>query len=71
MSFREVRILKSKHSHLGFAFYKVVAAGANPIQITRGIEKTTRALVEELKKMSKEVSLSFIKCAYVFYYYGF
>ena len=34
---------------------KVVAAGANPIQITRGIEKTTRALVEELKKMSKEV----------------
>ncbi|PWA77684.1 chaperonin 60 beta [Artemisia annua] len=34
---------------------KVVAAGANPIQITRGIEKTTKALVEELKKMSKEV----------------
>ncbi|XP_071692000.1 ruBisCO large subunit-binding protein subunit beta, chloroplastic-like [Rutidosis leptorrhynchoides] len=34
---------------------KVVAAGANPIQITRGIEKTTRALVEELKRMSKEV----------------
>ncbi|KAI7739950.1 hypothetical protein M8C21_029352 [Ambrosia artemisiifolia] len=34
---------------------KVVAAGANPIQITRGIEKTTRALVEELKLMSKEV----------------
>lgn len=35
---------------------KVVAAGANPIQITRGIEKTTKALVEELKKMSKEVT---------------
>ncbi|KAL4589211.1 hypothetical protein LXL04_002116 [Taraxacum kok-saghyz] len=35
---------------------KVVAAGANPIQITRGIEKTTKALVEELKRMSKEVT---------------
>nr|XP_043627205.1 ruBisCO large subunit-binding protein subunit beta, chloroplastic [Erigeron canadensis] len=34
---------------------KVVAAGANPIQITRGIEKTTKALVEELKRMSKDV----------------
>ncbi|XP_059645194.1 ruBisCO large subunit-binding protein subunit beta, chloroplastic [Cornus florida] len=34
---------------------KVVAAGANPIQITRGIEKTTKALVAELKLMSKEV----------------
>ncbi|KAH7315207.1 hypothetical protein KP509_21G040000 [Ceratopteris richardii] len=34
---------------------KVVAAGANPIQITRGIDKTVKALVEELKKMSKDV----------------
>nr|XP_034932287.1 chaperonin 60 subunit beta 2, chloroplastic isoform X1 [Populus alba]XP_034932288.1 chaperonin 60 subunit beta 2, chloroplastic isoform X1 [Populus alba] len=34
---------------------KVVAAGANPVLITRGIEKTTRALVNELKLMSKEV----------------
>ncbi|KAM7493404.1 hypothetical protein LguiB_028013 [Lonicera macranthoides] len=34
---------------------KVVAAGANPVLITRGIEKTTRALVSELKLMSKEV----------------
>ncbi|EEE64974.1 hypothetical protein OsJ_19883 [Oryza sativa Japonica Group] len=34
---------------------KVVAAGANPVQITRGIEKTAKALVEELKKLSKEV----------------
>ncbi|XP_019198810.1 PREDICTED: ruBisCO large subunit-binding protein subunit beta, chloroplastic-like [Ipomoea nil] len=34
---------------------KVVAAGANPIQITRGIERTTKALVDELKLMSKEV----------------
>ncbi|KAM3267945.1 hypothetical protein P3S67_031930 [Capsicum chacoense] len=34
---------------------KVVAAGANPIQISRGIERTTKALVSELKKISKEV----------------
>ncbi|CAM8898396.1 unnamed protein product [Rhodiola kirilowii] len=34
---------------------KVVAAGANPVLITRGIEKTTKALVAELKLMSKEV----------------
>ncbi|CAB4282185.1 unnamed protein product [Prunus armeniaca] len=34
---------------------KVVAAGANPVLITRGIEKTTKALVHELKSMSKEV----------------
>lgn len=53
---------------------KVVAAGANPVLITRGIEKTTKALVAELKKMSKEVLyytlirflcslLCFIRCA--------
>lgn len=34
---------------------KVVAAGANPIQITRGIEKTIKALVTELKALSKDV----------------
>ncbi|KAK9019725.1 hypothetical protein V6N11_054235 [Hibiscus sabdariffa] len=34
---------------------KVVAAGANPVLITRGIEKTTKALVSELKAISKEV----------------
>lgn len=34
---------------------KVVAAGANPIQITRGIDKTVKALVEELKALSKDV----------------
>ncbi|XVF24929.1 hypothetical protein REPUB_Repub13aG0170000 [Reevesia pubescens] len=34
---------------------KVVAAGANPVQITRGIESTTKALVSELKLISKEV----------------
>ncbi|MCL7022189.1 hypothetical protein MKW94_026897 [Papaver nudicaule] len=37
----------------------VVAAGANPVQITRGIEKTTKALVAELKLMSKEVEDSY------------
>jgi chaperonin GroEL len=35
--------------------FQVVAAGANPVLITRGIEKTAKALVIELKKMSKEV----------------
>ncbi|GLJ14730.1 hypothetical protein SUGI_0238750 [Cryptomeria japonica] len=34
---------------------KVVGAGANPIQITRGIDKTVKALVTELKAISKEV----------------
>nr|VDD60668.1 unnamed protein product [Brassica oleracea] len=36
---------------------KVVAAGANSVLITRGIEKTAKALVAELKKMLKTVSL--------------
>lgn len=44
---------------------QVVAAGANPIQITRGIEKTTKALVSELKLMSKEVDLGFILRAFM------
>lgn len=35
--------------------FQVVAAGANPVLITRGIEKTAKALVSELKLMSKEV----------------
>jgi chaperonin GroEL (HSP60 family) len=35
--------------------FQVVAAGANPVLITRGIEKTSKALVSELKLMSKEV----------------
>jgi chaperonin GroEL len=34
---------------------QVVAAGANPIQITRGIDKTISELVKELKLLSKEV----------------
>ncbi|XP_057765632.1 chaperonin 60 subunit beta 4, chloroplastic-like isoform X2 [Salvia miltiorrhiza] len=34
---------------------KVIAAGLNPVQVSRGIEKTARALVSELKLMSKEV----------------
>eukprot|EP01018_Ginkgo_biloba_P014722 Gb_25193 [translate_table: standard] len=36
---------------------KVVAAGANPIQITRGIDKTVKSLVSELKTLSKEPAL--------------
>lgn len=35
--------------------FKNVAAGAEPIAIKRGIEKATRAIVEELKKVSVEV----------------
>jgi len=34
---------------------KIVAAGANPVQLTRGMEKTVAGLVLELKKLSKEV----------------
>nr|AKH05129.1 chaperonin-60 beta4 [Geranium maderense] len=34
---------------------KVIAAGLNPVQIARGIEKTATALVTELKLMSREV----------------
>ncbi|CAN0923894.1 Chaperonin 60 subunit beta 4, chloroplastic [Linum grandiflorum] len=34
---------------------KVIAAGMNPVQITRGIEKTSAALVSELRSMSREV----------------
>ncbi|KDP31429.1 hypothetical protein JCGZ_11805 [Jatropha curcas] len=34
---------------------KVIAAGMNPVQIARGIEKTSKALVSELKLMSREV----------------
>ncbi|KAL2546567.1 Chaperonin 60 subunit beta 4 [Forsythia ovata] len=34
---------------------KVTSAGMNPVQISRGIEKTARALISELKLMSKEV----------------
>ncbi|GMH38191.1 hypothetical protein BSKO_06075 [Bryopsis sp. KO-2023] len=35
---------------------KIVAAGANPIQLTRGMDKTATALVKELAKLSTEVS---------------
>ncbi|CAA2977467.1 chaperonin 60 subunit beta 4, chloroplastic [Olea europaea subsp. europaea] len=34
---------------------KVTAAGMNPIQISHGIEKTAKALIPELKLMSREV----------------
>ena len=35
---------------------KIVAAGTNPVQLTRGIEKTVTALVKELQSLSVEVS---------------
>ncbi|MDI6704094.1 MAG: chaperonin GroEL [bacterium] len=35
---------------------KNIAAGANPMALKRGIEKATNAVVEEIKKHSKEVS---------------
>ncbi len=35
---------------------KAVAAGANPMQLKRGIEKAVDAVVEEVKKLSKPVS---------------
>lgn len=34
---------------------KIVAAGANPVQLTRGIQTTVAALVENLKSLSTEV----------------
>ncbi|XP_058112397.1 ruBisCO large subunit-binding protein subunit beta, chloroplastic-like isoform X4 [Magnolia sinica] len=34
---------------------KVIASGMNPVQITRGIEKTAEALISELRLMSREV----------------
>ena len=37
--------------------FQVIAAGMNPVQIARGIEKTTKALVSELKLMSREVNM--------------
>ncbi|TKY69472.1 Chaperonin 60 subunit beta 4 [Spatholobus suberectus] len=36
---------------------KVIAAGMNPVQIARGIEKTAAALVSELSLMSREMLL--------------
>ncbi len=35
---------------------KAVAAGANPMQLKRGIEKAVEAVVEDVKKLSKPVS---------------
>uniref|UniRef100_A0A6N2N7L2 Uncharacterized protein n=1 Tax=Salix viminalis TaxID=40686 RepID=A0A6N2N7L2_SALVM len=35
--------------------HKVIASGMNPVQIARGIVKTSEALVSELKLMSREV----------------
>lgn len=35
---------------------KIVMAGTNPVQLTRGMEKTTQKLVQHLKTLSKEVA---------------
>lgn len=35
---------------------KIVAAGANPVQLTRGIDKTVVALVAKLAELSTEVT---------------
>ncbi|MFW6126299.1 MAG: chaperonin GroEL [Chloroflexota bacterium] len=35
--------------------FKLVAAGGNPMALKRGIEKGTRAVVDELKKMSRKL----------------
>lgn len=37
------------------ALLQVIAAGMNPVQIARGIEKTSKALLSELKLTSREV----------------
>jgi len=36
--------------------FKMVAAGANPMALKRGIEKGAKAVVDDLKKMSKKLS---------------
>ncbi|RLE29782.1 chaperonin GroEL [Candidatus Acetothermia bacterium] len=36
--------------------FKMVAAGSNPMALKRGIEKGAKAVVDELKKMSKKLS---------------
>jgi len=35
---------------------KAIASGANPVYVKRGIDEAVKVVVEELKKMSKEVS---------------
>ena len=35
---------------------KIVAAGTNPVQLTRGIERTVAALVKELKNIATDVT---------------
>ena len=42
-------------NHLHPQGMKIVAAGTNPVQLTRGMEKTVAALVKELKTLSTEV----------------
>jgi chaperonin GroEL len=35
---------------------KTVTAGANPMSVKRGIDKSVKAIVEDLKKQSKPIS---------------
>ena len=35
---------------------KIVMAGTNPVQLTRGMEKTVTRLIVKLKELSKEVA---------------
>jgi len=55
---------EEQYINLKFCIFQVVAAGANPVLITRGIEKTAKALVNELKLMSKEVSNYYAKTSF-------
>ena len=53
-----IDILFGSVNNVGIIYFaQIVAAGANPVQIARGIEKTAKALVGDLRKMSKEVRL--------------
>ena len=40
---------------------KNVAAGANPMDLKRGIDKAVATVIEELKKLSKKLVLTMIK----------
>ncbi|KAJ4982220.1 hypothetical protein NE237_033057 [Protea cynaroides] len=44
------------HDKMLWTEFSVIEAGMNPIQISQGIEKTAKALVSELKSMSRELA---------------
>ncbi len=47
---------------------KNVAAGANPMIIKKGIEKAVKAVVEEIKKIAKQVEGKECNCTSCFYF---